>query len=177
MTLAGRGDQAACQVLVERHLGRIVSFVRRSIDGGVAEAEDLAQEVFLRVWAAAPRWKPEARFTTWLYKVAVNLCIDFNAKRREMPGYAPDDVPDLRAEPFAALQQSELAHHVRAAVVALPAAQRTAIMLCHYQGMRNSEAAGAMGLTVEALESLLVRARRAIGLRLRPVAHALLCNE
>jgi len=177
MTLAGRGDQAACQILVERHLGRIVGFVRRSIDGGVAEAEDLAQEVFLRVWAAAPRWKPEARFTTWLYKVAVNLCIDFNAKRREIPGGAPENIADLRDEPFTALQDRELADHVRGAVAALPAAQRTAILLCHYQGLRNGDAACAMGLTLEALESLLARARRSINLRLRPIARALLRNE
>jgi len=176
MIRAGRGDRAACEVLVERHLGRIVSFARRSV-GTSADAEDLAQEVFLRVWAAAPRWTTKARFTTWLYRVATNVCLDHIAKKREVADGEAREVADPRPEPSAALHEARLARHVREALAGLPETQRTAITLCHYQGLRNIEAAEAMGVSVEALESLLARARRTMGARLRPLAAALLAAE
>src|SRR5207249_8091241 len=91
MLHAGTGDRAACEKLVERHLGRIVTFARRTL-ANKGDAEDVAQEVFLRVWSAAPRWKAgSARFTTWLHRVALNVCLD-RAKRREA---IPDDLSEL----------------------------------------------------------------------------------
>lgn len=173
MMRVGRGDRSACQLLVERHLGRVVSFARRILSNG-DDAEDVAQEVFLRVWAAAPRWKRTARFTTWLHRVAMNLCLDHLARKREVTG---DDLPepvDPRPDPSAALQAKDLARHVQTALAALPESQRIAITLCHHQGMRNIEAAEVMGVSVEALESLLARGRRALAERLRPVGSALL---
>jgi RNA polymerase sigma-70 factor (ECF subfamily) len=143
--------------------------------GNRSDAEDAAQDVFLRVWSNAPRWKPQAaRFTTWLYRVAMNVCLDRIAKKREVPA---DDLPepsDPRPEPSAVLLASDLARHVSAALTKLPDAQRIAVTLCHYQGLRNSEAAEVMNVSVEALESLLARARRALRAHLRPLAPALL---
>src|SRR5439155_3532990 len=116
-----------------------------------------------RVWTAARRWEPgHARFTAWLHRIAMNVCLDRIAKKRET---VLDDLPELtdpRPEPSSALQARELSRHVRRAVAALPENQRTALVLCHYQGLRNSDAAEAMGVSVEALESLLARGRRAL---------------
>jgi RNA polymerase sigma-70 factor, ECF subfamily len=177
MQRAGIGDRAACASLVERHLARVVSFAYRTL-GNRTDAEDAAQDVFLRVWAAAPRWRAgSARFTTWLHRVAMNVCLDRMAKKRETTGDDVPEVADEGSEPSAAAESSEVAGHVRAAVAALPDAQRIAITLCHYQGLRNIEAAEVMEISVDAVESLLARGRRAIRDRLRPVAAALLGNE
>jgi len=174
MLRAGRGDRTACALLVERHLGRVVAFAQRTL-GTRSDAEDVAQEVFLRVWAAAPRWKlGSARFSTWLHRVAMNLCLDRIAKKREATTDDLPEVADPRPDPGAALHDADLAGHVRAALAALPATQRMAITLCHYQGLRNTEAAEILEVSVEALESLLARARRALRARLRAVAPALL---
>ncbi len=173
MLRAGRGDRVACQVLVERHLGRTTSFAQRML-GVRADAEDAAQEGFLRVWSAAPRWKAgTARFTTWLHRVAMNVCLDRIARRRDTTHEIPD-VADERAEPVDALQESDVARHVRAALATLPEGQRAAVTLCHFQGLRNDEAAAVIGVSVEALESLLGRGRRALRAQLRVIAPALL---
>jgi len=177
MLRAGTGDRAACELLVQRHLGRIVAFAHRTLGNG-SDAEDAAQDVFLRVWSAAPRWKRgSARFSTWLYRVAMNVCLDRIAKKHE--GTA-DDLPELadpRPEPSVALHASDVARHVSAALAALPATQRMAVTLCHYQGLRNTEAADIMSVSVEALESLLARGRRAMRAYLRPIAAALLGED
>ena len=174
MLRAGAGDRAACERLVERHLGRVVGFAQRVL-GNRSEAEDAAQDVFLRVWAAAPRWRHgTARFGTWLHRVAMNACLDRIAKKREVTGDDVPDVADPRPEPSGAVQAAQLARHVNAALARLPETQRIAVTLCHYQGLRNTEAAEIMSVSVEALESLLARGRRALRARLRAIAPALL---
>jgi len=174
MQRAGTGDRAACQRLVERHLGRIVSFASRTL-GNRTDGEDAAQDVFLRVWAAAPRWKRgSARFGTWLYRVAVNVCLDRIAKKREAPIEGVEDVADERPQAVEAIHASEVSLHVRRALVSLPETQRIAVNLCHYQGFRNTEAAEIMGVSIEALESLLARGRRTLRAQLRPLAPALM---
>jgi RNA polymerase sigma-70 factor (ECF subfamily) len=174
MVRAGRGDRAACARLVERHLGRVVSFTHRML-GNMSDAEDAAQDVFLRVWASAPRWQAgAARFTTWLYRVTTNVCLDRIARQRES---SSDDVPepvDPRPDPSQAAQAAQVASHVAAAIATLPATQRAAVTLCHYHGLRNTEAAEVLGVSVEALESLLARGRRTLRGVLQPHAPALL---
>jgi RNA polymerase sigma-70 factor (ECF subfamily) len=177
MVRAGTGDRAACQLLVERHLGWIVTFAHRTLGNG-SDAEDAAQDVFLRVWATAPRWKTgPARFTTWLYRVAMNVCLDRIAKKRETTADGIPELADPRPEPSAAVHDSQVAHHVSAALAALPETQRIALTLCHYQGLRNTEAAEVMGVSVEALESLLARGRRTLRARLRALLPDLLGEE
>jgi RNA polymerase sigma-70 factor (ECF subfamily) len=177
MVRAGSGDRAACALLVERHLGRVVRVAQRTL-GSRSDAEDAAQDVFLRVWAAAPRWRrTSARFTTWLYRLAMNVCLDRIAKRRETLARNLPEVADQRPDPLVAIETSEVGRHVSAALAALPETQRIAVTLCHYEGLRNREAAEVMGLSVEALESLLARARRAMRASLRPVAPALMGKD
>jgi RNA polymerase sigma-70 factor (ECF subfamily) len=174
MLRAGRGDRAACQLLVERHLGSIVTFAHRTL-GDRSEADDAAQDVFLRVWSAASRWtRGSARFRTWLYRVALNVCLDRLARARRILPYDHDLQPDRRGEPLVAVHVSEVSRHVGGALAELPDAQRIALTLCHYQGLRNVEAADVMGVSVEALESLLARGRRSLRERLRTIAPALM---
>ncbi len=174
MLRAGAGDRVACERLVERHLARVVGFAQRML-GSRNDAEDTAQDVFLRVWAAAPRWRHgTARFGTWLHRVAMNACLDRLAKKREVVGEEVPDVVDPRPEPSGVVHAADLARHVNAALACLPETQRLAVTLCHYQGLRNTEAAEVMNVSVEALESLLARARRTLRAQLGAIAPALL---
>jgi RNA polymerase sigma-70 factor (ECF subfamily) len=106
---------------------------------------------------------------TWLHAVALNLCRDRLAHRREAPLDEAADPPDPRPSPGAELDARRIGRRVDAALAALPDAQRIAVVLCHYQGLGNQEAATVMAVSVEALESLLARARRTLRARLLPL--------
>lgn len=153
-------DPAAVRTIVSRKLPRLVALATRML-GDRMEAEDVAQEVFMRIWKHAPSWRPgEARFDTWLHRVALNLCYDRLRRHREEP---VDDMPeqaDPQAAPDVQLEAQANAARVRAALATLPARQREALVLNYYQELSNLEAATSMGITVDALESLLARARR-----------------
>lgn len=155
-----QGDEAACRLLVDRHLTRMISLARRML-GSQADAEEVAQEVFLRVWTHASRWEPgRAQFRTWLHRVATNLCLD---RLRRHTTDDIDSIPEPESDepgPDVLLEQRDLARRVDAALQALPARQRAAVTLTHYQGLTNIEAAETLEISVEAVESLLGRARR-----------------
>jgi RNA polymerase sigma factor (sigma-70 family) len=158
----GRGDPAAIQALVARKLPRMLSLAQRML-GDPVEAEDVAQEAMLRAWRQAPKWKPgQAKFDTWLHRVALNLCYDRLRRRREIPTEAPPERPDPGFAPDRGLIAADTGGQVEAALARLPERQREAIVLCHYQELTNIEAARLMETSVEALESLLSRGRRAL---------------
>ena len=159
---AGQGDAAAVQALVAKKLRRVLALAERML-GDAAEAEDVAQEAFFKVWRNAPNWRPgAAKFDTWLHRVTLNLCYDRLRRRRERPVAEPPETPDPGPAPDRGLLAADVGVRVRAALRALPPRQREAIVLCHYQELGNIEAAGVMGVSVEALESLLSRGRRAL---------------
>ncbi len=174
MVRVGQGDQNAYRDLVERYLGRIVAFSGRVL-GDRTGAEDVAQDVFLRVWQYANRWRPQgtARLTTWLHRIALNLCLDRLARRRDTPFDDIAEPLDPRPSTERLLHEQELGIHVARALQDLPDSQRIAISLCHYQGVRNKEAAEIMEISVEALESLLARGRRTLRERLAHLAPSL----
>lgn len=165
------GDEEAFRLLVRRHLAATVRLAQRVL-GDAGAAEDAAQEAFIRVWKHAANFEDPARrgakFTTWLYRIVVNLCIDEKRKSRKTPvpvdmdagmgQFLADDGPNAE-QGMARKQQSA---RVRAALDALPARQRTAFILCFYEERSNKEAAEMMGIGLKALESLLVRARKTL---------------
>ncbi|WP_332767337.1 RNA polymerase sigma factor [Phenylobacterium sp.] len=156
------GDPAAIRSLVARKLPRLLALAGRML-GESAEAEDVAQETFVRAWKQAGNWKPGgARFDTWLHRVALNLCYDRLRRRREVAMDHPPDRADDGPGPDRGLQARDVGRRVAAAMAALPDRQREAVSLCHYQEVSNIEAAALMGVSVEALESLLSRGRRAL---------------
>lgn len=162
----GAGDSAACRRIVDAHLGRVAGFAWRMLGDG-AEAEDVAQEAFLRLWRTAPRWRPEARIGTWLHRVAHNLCVDRLRRRGPAADTEVGEIADPSVGPGAHRHRADIARAVDVALAALPERQRAAIVLVHYQDLGNIEAACAMEISVEALESLLSRGRRALRESLR----------
>lgn len=172
---AGAGSARAAEALVRRHLPRMVSLARRMLNDPM-DAEDVAQEVFLRVWKTAGEWKPgAAKFETWMHRVALNLCYDRLRRRRETPDA---DAGALLADPSPSAHDNWLARQraarVRAAMAQLPERQRAALALCHYEELSNIEAAAVLEVSVEALESLLSRGRRALKAALADLAHDLM---
>lgn len=159
---AGRGDRSAAQALMARHLPTMLALARRMLSGR-SEAEDCVQEAFLKAWTHAARWQPgKAKFETWLYRVTLNQCYDRLRKRPAEPLEAAEDVPDGADPPDRGLERAALEREVGTALAALPERQRAAILLCHYQDRGNIEAAEILGISVEALESLLARGRRTL---------------
>jgi len=161
MARAGQGDGRAFHLLARRHAGRAVALARRML-GNDGMAEEIVQDALLRVWINAPRWRPEAAFHTWLYRIVVNLCL--NAKRRPdpLPLAAADDVADPAPLADAQLEQRERDRRLAAAIDALPARQRAAIVLTYQEGLSNAEAASVLDASVPGFEALLVRARRTL---------------
>ena len=163
MRLVGRRDGGAFARLLERHYGWALGFADRML-GTREEAEDLVQTAFLRVWQDAARWQPTARFSTWLYRVLYNLCMDrFRARGAADSEPLDDAIVETRAddgpgseERLAGRQRSE---RVRSAMAGLPPRQRAALVLCYYDERSQAEAAALLGVSEGALESLLSRAR------------------
>jgi RNA polymerase sigma-70 factor (ECF subfamily) len=160
MRRTANGDAAAFRALADAHVKKIMGFAYRLLNDRT-EAEDVAQETFLRLWKEAGRYEPRARVSTWLHRIAHNLCIDRLRARREQPS---DRLDEERAsnEPGGLLDRKLTARAVEHALAALPERQRAAITLVHYQELGNIEAAEVLGIGVEALESLLARGRRTL---------------
>jgi RNA polymerase sigma factor (sigma-70 family) len=164
---AGRGDRDAAARLIARHSAKLFGLAQRML-ASRAEAEDVVQEVFLRLWTHAGRWRPGgAKFETWLYRVTLNQCYDRLRRRPTQPLDEAAEVADEAAPPDARLDESQLGREIASALETLPERQRAAILLCHFKECGNIEAAEIMGLSVEALESLLARGRRALRSRLQ----------
>ncbi|MEN8149536.1 MAG: sigma-70 family RNA polymerase sigma factor [Planctomycetota bacterium] len=172
------GDDEAFATLVRRYQSRVVGLAYRYI-GDRESAEDLAQEAFLRVYKARERYEPRAKFSTWLYRIVVNLCLNEIRWRKGRPAMALAvatetssnlnvDVTDNEPEPIQTMQDAELAETIREIIGTLPENQRIAILLNKYEGLSYIEVAESMELSVMAVKSLLTRARVKIKEKLAP---------
>src|SRR4051794_22118759 len=175
MALISKGDTAAFEELIERHQSLVIGTVARML-GSNSEIEDIAQQVFIRVWRSASRYVPRAKFTTWLMKITRNLV--FNEMRRSkrhagipLEPESGKEIPTTKTEaaegPDATLLERELEQAIEKAIAALPETQRMAIVLRRYEGVSYEEIADILDLSVPAVKSVLFRARTELRERLR----------
>ncbi len=165
MLRVAEGDLGAFNEIVRRHQRTAWRIAHRFL-GDPTEAEDIAQEAFLRILAAAPRYKPSATFSTYLYRVIARLCIDHARKKRPVFTTTLPETLDSSPDPAATLARKDRDALVRMALDALPSRQRMVVILKYYEGLRYGEIAQAMETTVKAVERLLDRARTALQSRL-----------
>jgi RNA polymerase sigma-70 factor (ECF subfamily) len=168
MLCVKQGDESAFERLVERHQLRVVGTIAKML-GGESDAEDIAQQVFIRVWQSAARYSPSAKFTTWLLTITRNLVFNEMRRRRRarlVPLETDDpDRPPLEHADTTVPSASEVALHselqdaVGRAIASLPEAQRTAVILRRYEEMPYEEIAKVLQTTVSSVKSLLFRAR------------------
>jgi len=172
-----RGEAAAIRALTQRCLPRVTGVALRLLRDR-AEAEDVAQETFVKVWRHINRYDPErARLETWVTRIAMNACYDRLRKKREtLLGEDTPERTDGAPSAEAQLTAADSASRVRAAVDQLPERQKLALELCHFQERTNIEAAEIMQVSVEAIESLLSRARRSLKKALAAEREALLAD-
>ncbi len=174
MTAAAGGDEAAFRVLVERWERRVLAFLFRSL-GSSEDAADFAQETFLRLYRAAPDYIPRGRFAPFLFRIAGNLARNeirrrgvrrllnwgAGAREDEESGALRVEAPDAD-RPDVSWARAHEAQRVRRALLALPERQRIAVTLKRFEGLTQEEIAEAMGISVGAVESLLVRGMAAL---------------
>ena len=174
MRLVALGDDDAFRRLVERYENLVVATIARMI--GMSDAEDLAQQVFLNVWKSAPRWRPEARFTTWLLTIAKRLV--FNESRRRSrarlipqsrdPDEEGPDHPDGTPGPDQQILEKEMHEAIEQALAFLPEKERLAVILRRYENMPYEEIATVLAMSLPAVKSLLFRARNTLREKLGP---------
>ena len=156
----GGGDRLAASIIVRRHSQRVLNIARRML-ANEAEAEDITQDVFLKVWKTATNWETgKAKFTTWLHRVTVNACLD-RLRKNKMGSF--DKIPEVvddAATPAEKLEFKSRSDILKNAMLQLPDRQRAALSLCYFEEISNIEAAEVMDISVDALESLLSRGRR-----------------
>lgn len=174
MERVGRGDTGAFEELVERHQTLVAGTVARML-GSNSDVEDIAQQVFIRVWKSARRYVPRAKFTTWLLKITRNLV--FNELRRSKrhvhvplqsePGAEESSLKDeTNPAPDASLLENELQRAIEEAIMQLPESQRMALVLRRYEQLSYEQIAEVLGLSVPAVKSVLFRARTELRTRL-----------
>lgn len=162
LVLYANGDRAAARALTVRLTPRVLGYAARVLSDPV-EAEDVAQEAMLRLWRIAPEWRQgEAKVSTWLYRVVANLCTDRLRKRRAGPLDEAEEPQDDSPGAEDRLQQAARAQALNAALATLPERQRQAVVLRHLEGLANPEIAEVLEISVEAVESLTARGKRAL---------------
>ena len=161
MLAVSEGDLAVFEQLVLRHQNGAWRVAYR-YTGDATEAEDLAQEAFLRILDAAPRYKPTATFRTYFYRVLTRLCLDHRRKKRPVLADPFPTTEDRSPSPSQQASRAERDAAIQVALAALPARQRTATILRYFEGLSGSETAEALGVSPKAVERLLARARESL---------------
>ncbi len=161
LAAAARRDKAAFAEIASRYYRPVYRLAWR-MTGGHADSEDIAQEAFIRLWRDPGQVREAAALKGWLMRVAANGAIDRSRRRQATPLDEMPEPADARPRADRGLERQEAQRHVDRAIAALPERQRLALALVNFEGLSNIEAAAAMGTSVEAIESLLARARRGL---------------
>ena len=174
-------DLAAFEALVSRYQGKIVGYAARMLNDH-DEAEDVAQEAFIRAYRSLDSFRGQSAFSTWLYRIVTNLCIDRARmkKRRPQGAYSLDEpmdadedkggreLPDLSMEPSKGVEREELRRHVRETVAKMPEKMRSVLLMCDIQGMPYETIAETLNIPVGTVKSRLFHARADLARRVKP---------
>lgn len=169
LALIQDGSQEAFSVLVQRHTERFYRLAFRYLHNKET-AEDVVQDAFVKLWEDPGKWQAERKnkFTTWFYRIVVNLCLDSQKKKKPLElGDQELSIADQRETPDAEMLRNEKQEVLEKEIAALPERQRTALNLCFDEGLSNQEAAEVMGLKLKALQSLVMRAKSTLKERMR----------
>jgi RNA polymerase sigma-70 factor (ECF subfamily) len=167
------GNREAFETLFERYTPRLLNFLTRMVRDR-ARAEELTQDVFVRVYSAAPRYEARAKFSTWVFGIAHNLALndlDRAYRKRERP-LTPDDqleAPDPESDPDEQIAARQLGETLELALAKLPERQRSALLLRSVQGLAYGEIAEVVGASVSGVKSLLHRARESLLTELKEI--------
>jgi len=175
------GDQTAFKELVEKHKLSVLNLCLR-FTGNKSDAEDLSQDVFIRIYQAAPRYEAKAAFTTWMYRIAVNLCLNFQRRKKLLTFFSIDSnntseknhqkkIPDIISpeRPDTDFEKNERAQFIQLAIQSLPENQRTVVILYRYQNLSYQEIAETLETSISAVESRLFRAKKNLKKKLAPL--------
>jgi RNA polymerase sigma-70 factor, ECF subfamily len=174
MRLVARGNTSAFEEVIERHQALVAGTVARML-GSNSDVDDIAQQVFIRVWKSAHRYVPRAKFTTWLLKITRNLVFNElrRARRRAQVPLQSDpgteEIPlkdETNPAPDASLLEDELQRAIEEAIMQLPGSQRMALVLRRYEELSYEQIAEVLDLSVPAVKSVLFRARTELRSRL-----------
>lgn len=168
--LIQEGRHDAFAEIVNRHSKRFYNIAYRFIFDK-DEAEDIVQEAFIKLWEKRLNWNPykEAKFTTWFYKVVLNLCIDHNRKKKAEPLSEEMLLPDKQQEHEAVIEDKQKQLMLERLIQELPERQQLALNLCFYEGISNQEAAEIIGVNLKALQSLIMRAKMTLKEKVKQV--------
>ncbi|HEX9997432.1 MAG TPA: sigma-70 family RNA polymerase sigma factor [Abditibacterium sp.] len=176
------GDVAGFEKLVSRYQNKIMGYVGRMTNGDREEAEDITQEAFIKAYRNLDSFRGQASFSTWLYKIATNLCIDRarTRKRRPQQAYSLDEpfdkeeegggreIADTRFEPSKGVERDELRSLVRQTVAEMPEKQRQVLIMCDLQGMPYENIAEVLSIPLGTVKSRIFHARADLARRLKP---------
>lgn len=162
------GDESAFAALFERYRARVLNTAYHFL-GNKDTAQDVAQEVFVKIYTSTKAYRPDAAFSTWLYRITANACLDHLRKHKHHKAVSEEiseSVLDPAALPQAQVESEELAREVRSALAALPENQRIAVVLQRHEELSYRQIADVLKISVPAVESLLFRAKQSLRARL-----------
>jgi RNA polymerase sigma-70 factor (ECF subfamily) len=175
MLKVSQGDSSSLGVLLERHRSSVVNHLQRLVHNH-AVAEELAQDVFIRVYRSRGKYRPEAKFTTWLFRITVNIGLNWRRDTRreagflrldrEVPGSRRLQLSDRAPRADELLMGEQRAREIRAAIETLPPKQLAAVLLHKYEGLDYAQIAEVLGCSIPALKSVLFRAYETLRRRL-----------
>lgn len=181
MIKVSEGDTASFGLLLERHRLGVVSHLHRLVRN-YAVAEELAQDVFMRVYRSRANYRPEAKFTTWLFRITTNIALNWRRDTRreagyvrldrEAPGARRPEISDRQPLADEQLIRAQRARQIRAAIETLPPKQLAAVLMHKYEGMDYAQIADVLGCTIPALKSLLFRGYETLRRKLAHLAPA-----
>src|SRR4029077_285754 len=181
MLKVSQGDTPSFGLLLQRHRVAVVNHLHRLVRNH-AIAEELAQDVFIRVYRSRSNYRPDAKFTTWLFRITMNIALNWRRDTRREAGFVRLDrdlqgtrklqLPDGEPRADEVLLDCQRAEEIRAAIETLPPKQLAAVLMHKYEGMDYTEIAEVLGCSIPALKSLLFRAYETLRRRLAPLAPA-----